>query len=390
MKKLFGKLNKDGRFSAWRHGAFILLSVAALILLASCGEKPVTDSPAATSTLTPVDTPTATITPTITPTFTPEPTSTPTVIPTPTLSFEVPAPKEGKGTVVVPVFNEKGEPGANMSVLLAAKGQSADDAISGYTDKDGYVIFKNVEPGSYTVLLHISTVQYISAKYAISEEYSVEAGQTVVTYPQYAFKDNLEVISPKQYEEDVSPLPTFKWKEYPGTAYYEFSVMSARDTSFFAEPIRVETTEYTFDHPLAECGYFWGVEAFNEGGHKIGSTQVQTFLSGLIPPHMSMLFDVKNPDNSCYVNIVSPEDEANVVGTDGVEFSWEAHPLAAYYRLTIKDKDSKSFDEYEIKDGQTSYKVDAIPQGTYIWQVEACDDAGERIAASQIVTLIVK
>jgi predicted small lipoprotein YifL len=367
-----------------------------LMVLSSCGQGPTEVPPGVTNTPAATDTPapTATASP-IPPTFTPEPTFTPTLVPTPALSFEVPTPKEGKGTIVVSVLNNKMQPEANISVLLSAEDQPIKDAISRYTDSAGYAVFKNVEPGKYWILVHLQTIRWYE-QYLVSDAYYVEAGQTLNAYPLYTYEYDLKATSPAK-NEGVTSLPTLKWNEYPGAAYYELNIaLSSRSVNFPSKSIRVEGTEYTFEQPLVKCGYDWGVAAFDEEGHKIGSTPIGVTVSELRHSMgMSMHFFVENSDFSCDINLISPEYHAEVIGTDGVEFSWEPHPLAACYRIFLKSDEGEYISDdditpYQIDGAHTSYKVDTIAKGVYTWRVDACNSTGETIATSGSIQFFVK
>ena len=191
----------------------ILLSIS--LAISACGPG---QAFGPTLTPTPTITPTSTSTsipPTQTssPTPTLTPTNTPT--PTPTLSFEIPTPREGRGTIVGRILNA-GQPVSDMEVHLcgifnAYIQYTADFGTSpcggnrgsANIDSNGYYIFSDVLPGGYQAIVVDLPNNNEGAYYnnAGTDLVNVDAGQIVFF--------NTKDMAQKPYQENtVAATPT--------------------------------------------------------------------------------------------------------------------------------------------------------------------------------------
>lgn len=231
-------------------------------------------------TATPVP-PTPTFTPkptlTSTPTVTPRPTTTATPSPTATatLAIEVPPPAAGKANAAGLVLWNN-EPVIYAKVLLCGNydwGGCTGNEFSAITNTEGYYVFKNIKPGQYTLAVNIpNTNWYI---YYTEKKEELKADQVVFIEPMHIFKVDLRVEYPADNTTINEASPNFKWREYPGAAYYVIWIGGYGDTNPVLET--VETNEYKIEKSLAEGKHSWQVEAYNEDGLKISESEYISF-----------------------------------------------------------------------------------------------------------------
>ena len=83
------------------------------------------------------------------------------------------------------------------------------------------------------------------------------------------------------------------------------------------------------------------------------------------------------------LKVLNPKAGAKV-STQNLELRWEPYPEAAYYKFSIYPEDSSNTSPYinERIEG-TSFGIDKpLQKGTYRWQVEAYNDADQKLSES--------
>lgn len=237
------------------------------------------------------------------------------------------------------------------------------------TDNQGYYVFASVTPGEYVIVVHAIDADrwiYITAGLSLSgKKHSLIADQTLTIGDQHIYNFDLTLTFPADDEEVSQARPTLTWVAYPEASYYEVYV-SPRS----GESIRENVTENKFAIPrdLLNCEYTWTVEAFN-------AQRIQ------IAEHEGYgKFQVVDQSAACEVLLNAPLDGVNLKG-DGIEFSWQAHPLATHYMLYVSDENYKNVID-GVRVNTTTYTLtQVLPPGQYRWYVSAYDDA-DWIAAS--------
>jgi hypothetical protein len=219
------------------------------------------------NTPTPEATSTSTATATITPTFTPAITA--TQLP------ELETPASGKGNVAGLVLWNN-QPALRAAVWLCKEIQGSCKGVQQYrvnTDVNGYYLFKNVMPGKYIVAINSFNtgwfIFYLDQNGG--REQTVSAGQDLILDPFNIWKLDLRTIAPRANKVFAEAKPAFRWEAYPGAAYYQISIHEINSKPVL-EGQRVDGLEFTPTEPLISCGYTWVVDAFNEQGTLISST----------------------------------------------------------------------------------------------------------------------
>jgi hypothetical protein len=226
---------------------------------------------ASTITSSPIPSPTETATPAPTATSELTATSVPTVAPT----IPVTPPAPGKAAAVGRVlWNE--QPASKTAVRIC-KDFSSYIGCSGkrygtYTDKEGYYIFNNVDPGNYVVLVDVAHDFWLyqeqgnQLKIRLAVEEALVSGEITRIDDRNIYKTDLRLLYPPGGKSISEAKPVLKWKDYPGAAYYEISL---EDSARILENYRVDTNEYALENPLPNCKYSWRVSAYNAKGMKI-------------------------------------------------------------------------------------------------------------------------
>ncbi|MGH9956492.1 MAG: hypothetical protein ACREBC_05095, partial [Pyrinomonadaceae bacterium] len=84
------------------------------------------------------------------------------------------------------------------------------------------------------------------------------------------------------------------------------------------------------------------------------------------------------------LKITNPKAGARV-SSQNLELKWESYPDAAYYKFSIHPEDASITSPYinERIEG-TSFSVDKpLAKGTYRWQVEAFNNANQKLSESE-------
>jgi hypothetical protein len=247
---------------------------------------------------------------------------------------------------------------------------------SATTDSNGQYVITEVAPGEYAMVVRALDVDkwlYITAGLGISaRKYSVTAGQTLTVGDQSIHKFDLRQTYPAEDENINEATPTLKWDAYPAAAYYEVYLTQEKGSAILLNQ-KTEENEFTLPNPLLACKFTWQVEAFNAQGVQIAE------------PDGYSHFNVVNQPTSCYLIITNPLDRASVTGT-GLSLSWEAHPMAAYYKAVVfKEKigGDKVLDYAQVNG--TSYAFSqSLAAGEYVWWVSAYNQSGDQIAGSDV------
>lgn len=200
-----------------------------------------------------------------------------------TKQVEKAKPAPGKGNVQGQVFYNS-QPVENIEVQLCESFSQFVGGCSGKiyeatTDKDGYYVVTDVDPGKYQVLLTrvFNTDSYIFATTGVagvsSTEYDIAADKTLFIDPTHLFKLDLKIVNPAAGSKVSSQNLELRWDAYPDAAYYKFSIYP-EDISVTASYIdeRVDGTSFGIDEPLPKGTYRWRVEAYNSSDQKLAES----------------------------------------------------------------------------------------------------------------------
>ena len=304
----------------------------------------------------------------------PEPTAV-TVQQEPTPPFDVPDPQAGTGNVLGRiVWNEAPVAGTEVQLCEDFGMFSGCEGVNFLTttDPDGYYLFTNIPPGEFALAVHAidsDTWLYVTEGLGFgANKYLIEADNTLTIGSQSIYKFDLVQVSPLDDAQIQEGQPELTWEPYPGAAYYEVYLSPERGSAVFVSD-EAEEPQITPPVPLLNCEYTWQIEAYNAGDQKIAEHDGYWH------------FIVSGQEYSCNIVLNSPKDGA-VVAAQGLELSWEEHPLATSYRVHIWDKDYTDILDGPLVNG-TGYTVDlVIPSGAYQWYITAYDSGDNEIARS--------
>jgi hypothetical protein len=299
----------------------------------------------------------------------------PLVVSSPTPAIEVPLPQAGTGNVVGRIlWNNR--PVVGIEVQLCENfdwmGGCEGISFSTNTDDKGYYLFQNVTPGEYALAAHAidkDSWLYVTAGLGFgAEKYTVTADKTLFIEEQSIYKFDLKLTYPAKNAEIDVAQPALTWDPYPDAAYYEVYLTSEKSGAIYVNE-RVDTNQITPSKPLLGCSYTWQVDAFNADGTKIAESDGYFH------------FDLVDQQVTCLVKIISPQDGASLSAAN-LTLTWEAHPMAAYYRVVVWDEDYNDLLGRARSDGTTYIVTQALGAGKYKWYVIAYDESDNQIAQS--------
>lgn len=299
---------------------------------------------------------------------------------------DIPDPKDGKGNVAGKiVWNGTGA--ADLEVTLCqdfnfisgCKGK--DYKVN--TDKEGYFIFRDVEPNDYSLVVKVFKSErylYFTSSLGITaKKYTVKKDETSKLGEMSIFKLDLKSVSPKSETVVKESKPELKWEAYPDAAYYKITMYPEKGDAVFSGK-KIEDTKYTPEDELQDCKYRLKVEAYSKDDIKIAEINDE------------LKFTVKANHGSCKVEVTLPKNNATV-SADGVTIKWEKHPLAKGYQVyCAAEIDGKNENILSFVDvAETEYKFDKpLRPGKYNYSVSCKNDAGRKIADSEMLYFTVK
>jgi len=285
-----------------------------------------------------------------------------------------PIPNEGCGNVAGRIFwNSQPVNGAKMvlcekfSVFSGCEGQK----FEGTSDEKGVFCIENAPTGEYSLVLQLPGEEnYLFAGNFLkgATKIKIEEGKTLPLENIHAFKTDLKLISPFDNEEIEIRNPTLSWEDYGNAEYY--LIYLAPEAGDIGKLIDEKTEEITFDVAvdILSCKFTWEIEAFNEYGRKIAESEYFNFF-------------VKVECPSCYLKLITPSDKEKIKYGEKIALSWEEHPLADKYNLSIRNTDTNEYAVEFVKTSDTSYEIiEPIPEGEYYWGVFALDSFGTNLA----------
>jgi hypothetical protein len=192
-------------------------------------------------------------------------------------------PASGKGNIQGQVlYNNK--PVENIEVKLCETfsqfvGGCSGKRYTAKTDREGYYVVTDVDPGKYQALLTrvFETDSFIFATTGIAgisaTEYDVTADETLFIDPTHLFKGDLKLLNPAAGSKVNGQNLELSWEAYPDAAYYKFSVYP-EDVTVLAPYVdeRIDGTSFVIDEPLSKGTYRWTVDAYNSGDRKLAES----------------------------------------------------------------------------------------------------------------------
>ena len=295
----------------------------------------------------------------------------------PPSDYSGPAPKTGTGNLYGQLlWNGAAVPDLAIQACADAnyKYECEQPIYSAISDSSGGFVIADIPPGEYEVVVHaISQEKWLDVS-SLTEDYGateIGSNQCISTGNINLIKFDLSQKSPANNAQVSEARPTLTWDAYPEAAYYELYWASDQ-----AEPIfnheRVDTSEATPPVDVPTCQYNWKVIAFNAQSVAIAETEEFYY------------FYVLNQPLSCYIVGNTPASKSTVSG-EGLVLSWDAHPLAAYYKIHMVRTDpsyEEILDYVQVTEPTYALEVNLGP-GEYYWNIYAEDQFGNRVAGDE-------
>jgi hypothetical protein len=306
----------------------------------------------------------------------------------PPIGTPQPAPPTPEGPTPLPRTGSamgrilwNGQPVGDLEVKLCEKvsmvGGCSGLEFSARTGEAGDYLIADVPPGEYSLVAHALGAErwlYVTTGLGPGARmYTVAADQTLRAGDHHVYMFDLRSTAPGDGSQVDTATPTLAWEAYPGASTYELYLRPEKGNAIFVGH-RTDGNDLGLEAPLLNCKYTWTVDAFNAEGIKIAETDGYRG------------FTVTGQPVSCYLDITAPLDNATVPGT-ALSLSWEAHPLAASYKILMWNDTDESkphlLDFTEVR--EPGYAFDhTLPPASYVWCVYAYDGEGEEIAGSEV------
>jgi hypothetical protein len=283
------------------------------------------------------------------------------------------------------------------------------------TDEAGMFVFRDI-PEGYFYELHAdletdprpSGLQNESLNADVFEfELPSDTNLNLGNY--YLFATDLRLISPEYGSTLNNTAPLLRWEAYEGAASYrvELKQLYASYTDVTMETME---TEVQIQGPLMECTYGWDVTALDEDGNPIAraDTRIEdenTFFTAHeadFRAEYDGLFDVRGEDLPwCQLELTVPGLLQHFDLEDGWEVSWELHPLAAFYRVMVRQVEDEHGDPHVNYFSSNQMAVDedgrpvdpqlpTLPAGLFQLYVIAYDTNANTVAQSEVVYFIIE
>lgn len=249
-------------------------------------------------------------------------------------------------------------------------------SFSATSDENGNYLFSAIPAGTYYIAMRIFNTDdwlYIPEGFISARPFIVSSGETTVVEAFNLYKLDVNPTHPTENHVPPGDL-TLSWRPYESAAHYEIILYPEQGESILSGQ-RVDGNEIGVTLPSRDCEYRWHVEAFNQDGIKIATTDGY------------LTFAVTGQTTSCVLTVTNPPDNTVLPSGAGVVLVWEAHAAAARYEVFMWN-DSLPDRPYVLDFIGTTVPTLHIGQtlepGRYVWSVRAFDEAGKLIAGSDV------
>jgi hypothetical protein len=296
-----------------------------------------------------------------------------------------PTPNEGCGNVAGRVFWNS-TPVNEAKVLLCedfntfsgCKGETYESS----TDDKGVYVVENIPVGEYAILMQLpGEEKYLYAGSILkgATKIKVEEGKTIPLDNMHIFKSDLKLTSPSDKEEIETRNPTLSWEAYQGADYYLIRLFPEAGDIGTLSNEKVKENSYQIEADLLSCKFTWKIEAFNQYERKIAESE-----------HYSEFF-IKADCPSCNLKILAPADEEKIKQGSTITLSWEEHPMADKYTLSVSNTETWENIVGSAEVDTTSYQIsESIPEGEYYFSVNVLDSFGTSVANGSCSFTIIK
>jgi len=295
-----------------------------------------------------------------------------------------PVPEEGYGNTAGRIFwNSQPVEGAavllceRFNIFSGCEGQKYETA----SDGKGIYLIENISPGDYALLVKLPGEQnYLYAGNILegATKISITEGRTITVDNIHAYKTDLKLTHPQQKQEIDNRRPVLEWETYQNASYY--CIYLAPEAGDIGKLTNQETpdTSYALTEDLPSCNFTWQVEAFNRYGRKIAESDYCHFF-------------LKADCPSCYLKLITPADREKIKQGTTINLTWEMHPIADRYNLSVNNTVSGEYIVNFAKVDATDYEIaESLPEGEYYWGVFVVDSTGRNVAYGAACFEIIK
>jgi hypothetical protein len=295
----------------------------------------------------------------------------------PPSDYSGPAPQEGTSNLYG-LLQWNGTPVADLVIQACAsanyKNECEQPIFAATSDSNGAFVITDIPPGEYEVVVHaINQEKWLDVSNLTDDYSTVEIGadQCHSAGDINLIKYDLFQKNPPNNAKLNEPRPILTWDAYPDAAYYELYWGAEEGQAVYAYE-RVDTNQVTPQMDISNCRYSWKVTAFN--AQSIAIAETEEFFN----------FYVLNQPLSCYIVNNQPASNS-VVSGENLILSWDKHPLADHYQITmvLSDPEYKKILDY-IEVTEPTYALEIILEpGDYYWNVYAIDQFGNTVAGDE-------
>lgn len=183
-------------------------------------------------------------------------------------------------------------------------------------------------------------------------------------------------LKPTQYYVNSDPKLTLMWEPDESERVKKYSVYIAPEGTDPVKTQPIEARQIKYEKVVPKPGrYLAFVEAFDEDGDKIGTSETRTFDVAALP---LLTAPVLQPENTNEY-LARPDGSLNL--------QWDNLEGAKDYQVLVRDPEGKIVGEYSTED--LYYKLVNLMPGQYSLQVSATDNYGRRGALSLKRSIIV-
>lgn len=247
------------------------------------------------------------------------------------------------------------------------------------TDENGIYVISGVMPMTYALVYHALDTNdwvYVSSGFFNAQDFEVVADQEVDFGDLNIVKYDVNLVGPEEEAVLSEARPALEWEPYEGAAWYEIYLTQSPGKAIFVSE-QLSETSITPPNDLLTCEYTWNIEAYNANGTQIAETDGYWH------------FEMTGQPYSCYVTGLEPADGASVSGSN-LTLTWDAHPLARSYHITLKNSDDGTEVLDYVQTDDNSYTLaEPLPAGNYEWYVSAEDETSDYFAQSDNYSFVV-
>ncbi|MGD8604156.1 MAG: hypothetical protein PVF49_06230 [Anaerolineales bacterium] len=344
------------------------------------------------------------------------PSATSTATPLPTL-VEPAAPSAGRSNVYGRIV-WNGQPVPGVTMALEGVAYERQDGVVDQrvvTDQEGVFVFRDLPEGYFYAL---SARLEPDVRPAALRDEQINSDVHQVELPAdtnlnvgnyYLFETDLRLLSPEYDQHIDAAAPLLIWQAYEGAVSYRVELKQLY-ASFTDSSVETSDTQLQLEGPLLACTYGWDVTALDAEGNPIARSDARieaenSFFSALEANFRAEYDGVFHFAGeglpACELEVTVPRPGQHFDVDEGWDVSWELHPLAASYRVMVRqthDENGEPYVDYFFsnemlvdEDGRPiDPQLPTLPAGQFQTYVIAYAANGASVAQSSIVDFVME